>query len=140
MTPLAARTGIPLRKRRGYTLLELLIILMITGLLAGIAVPRLYTLFESGSVATERDDILHQIGALGHRAWSEQKTLVLDAGESANTETGLLTMPSDWSLVVEEPVQYLANGVCLGGTVGLHYKDRFYTVALDPPLCKPVLL
>ncbi len=53
---------------RGFTLLELMVVLALLGLIVAIALPNLQTLYDSVTRNTQRDRILDQITVLGREA------------------------------------------------------------------------
>ena len=131
----------------GFTLLELLVVLVLGGLLVAVAFPNLQRLYASAARNTERDHILDQIAALGREAVAQRRAYFLadseraDNGLGAAAGTGFapfpLEVPEGWRLRVEEPVLVRANGVCLGGEVTLLHDDAPpRTVRLEAPLCR----
>ncbi len=126
---------------RGFTLVEILVVLVIVGLTTGLVVPRLVDLPQRLQVANERKRLLARIEGLGYRAYTEGRGLTLREPArqpgAAAAETPL-EIPEGWKLGVEAPIQYLANGACGGGVVAITSprgdEERF---RLLPPVCKP---
>jgi len=71
-------------KSQGFTLLEMLVVLVIIGLLAGLVGPRLFTKIDTAKVQTAKAQIKMLRGAL--------ETLRLDIGRFPTTEEGLLIL------------------------------------------------
>jgi len=63
--------------KSGYTLLELLIVLVIFSLLAGIIIPHLITMYNRVKAAYERDEIFSQISGLSYQAFKQGKKIEL---------------------------------------------------------------
>ena len=79
-----------MRKSQGFTLLEMLVVLVIIGLLAGLVGPRLFTKVDAAIVQTAKTQIKMFKGSL--------ETLRLDIGRFPTTEEGLSIlrlMPTD---------------------------------------------
>ncbi|MFZ1643037.1 MAG: prepilin-type N-terminal cleavage/methylation domain-containing protein [Candidatus Contendobacter sp.] len=120
---------------RGYTLLELLIVLALLGLLTALAIPRFAALYQGMSAAYQRDEALRQIAGLGYRAFAQGREWVLT--ELPATDAALPSWPEGWSLRAEPPVHYYRNGACSGGRIELTHPGGVERFALAPPLCQP---
>lgn len=101
----------------GFTLLEVLVVLVIIGLLASISLPRLSSLFASVENSGQRRSIQDQIEGLGYQAYATGKPILL---ESSVAEKGVKTsypliLPTGWGINVVKPVRYSPQGVCSGG-------------------------
>jgi len=125
----------------GYTLLEMLIVLMIMGFVAGVAAPQLANMYESVQFAYQRDDVLLKISGLGYHAFQRGDEFDLDTYPVAeeNKETIPLELPDNWRIKAKSPIKYYANGVCSGGDIVLSYHQRHYPIVLTPPFCKATI-
>ena len=128
---------------RGYTLLEILVVLALLGLLTGLAVPRLDRMFDSLRMAFERDDVLDAIADLPYLANRQGMSFELTrfppeaTADPANPQTVPLQLPDGWIVRATQPIRYAANGVCGGGELMLQYAGQQFEVDLEPPLCRP---
>ncbi len=133
----------------GFTLLELLVVLVLLGAVVGVALPNLSQLYNSVSARIERDTILDQLGSLGAQAHSQQRTLVVfDSREPLETQFEQypslanypqfdLQLPTNWQLHLEQPLIARANGVCLGGELRLIREGvEQMHLNLKPPYCR----
>ena len=130
-------------KSGGYTLLEILVVLVLLGLLTGLAVPRLERMFDSLRIAFERDDVLDAIADLPYLANQQGLSFELTqfpAEASPDSSSGQkvpLQLPEGWAVRAKKPIRYAANGVCGGGALTLQYAGQAFEVDLVPPLCRP---
>ena len=139
---------------RGFTLLEILVVLTIIGMSVAVVGPRLVTAYDSVSFAMDRESFEQALADLPYQAFSAHADLVLrterDArGRSAvsavpgRTFPGLkaadIEFPQSWSIEVPQPIVYRASGFCSGGTLIVRVGDFSEKFLLRPPLCRPEL-
>lgn len=130
----------PAGRENGYTLLELLIVLLLFSLLAGLVLPRLTSLYDGVVWANDRSEVLRGISELGFVANRQGKGFGLTSLPSPGSAPAPLVLPTGWRLLAEKPVLYLDNGVCLGGKIRLYCRERVLEITLRPPVCRPEVL
>lgn len=132
---------------KGYTLLELLVVLSLLGLITAIALPNLVTLSERVSARLRLEDIITDINGIGFIAYQSSHAYQLITTHNAvdveviksNTLPVVypLDLPQGWSVSVDRPILYRANGACSGGVLRLHYLDDvILNEALEAPFCQ----
>lgn len=125
---------------RGFTLLEILVVLLIAGLLASIALPGMRQMVAGIGLAGERKALMGQLEDLGYKAYAEGRPITLKdlpdpaASPGARAE---IEVPQGWRLQVEKPILYAVNGACGGGKIAIIAPDkRSEQYLLKPPLCR----
>ncbi len=124
----------------GYTLLELVVVLLLFSLLAGLTIPRLTTMYDSFKNAYERDEVLAHLDSLGYIAFQYAREFDLKTypPKIPNIDDPKrLKLPKGWQVRAKTPIHFFANGVCTGGLVYLHHQGTTYEVVLKAPFCKP---
>ena len=147
---------------RGFTLLELVVVLALLGLIAALAFPNLERLYAGVVRNTERDYILDQFTGLGRRAMQQARTLVVvgsggaraddpagtgadrpSRGSAAGPASGsvhephVIDVPGGWAISFDEPLVVRPNGVCLGAELTLRHRGAVEArIRLDPPYCR----
>lgn len=151
--------------RKGFTLLEMLVVLSLIGLMAGIIAPDLMTMTDRIDFAMNREKFEHNIAALPYEAFRQKKDFLLssttdqDSADATVTtmsmrtvtstldnlitipisvERASLVMPPNWTLKMETPILYRAAGYCSGGMIELHVGASIYQYELKAPDCHPI--
>lgn len=127
---------------RGFTLLEILVVLAIAGLLAGVVLPQLQRLASSVEIASQRTAVKSAIEGLGYQAYASGRAILLTDVDPARRQEDAatavpFTVPVGWQVRALQPVQYAANGVCSGGRIVItdpsHGREAY---RLAPPRCR----
>ena len=128
------------RRRRGFTLLEVLVVLTLIGLLSALVMPNLQKLVGGVERATRRDGLVADIAGLSYRAFALGQGFELSnaqAGQLLVDGNPVLVPPAGWRVDVEAPVSYSFNGFCSGGRLKLISPDgSVEPMLLIAPVCR----
>ncbi len=127
-----------LKLTQGFTLLEIVVVLAILSLVAGMVMPHTAKVVQRFQAAAERDEIFKQLSDLGVQARRNARGFELYHYSAADSSLPL-QLPEGWVLQAEAPVRYRANGFCEGGTVKLQRNDTIFMLNLKPPYCQLIL-
>ena len=123
----------------GFTLVELLVVLVIVSLIAGVSLPRLSALYASVENAGQRGLIIDQVEGLGYQAYISGRSIVLGASRESEDPASKypLQLPPGWRIDVASPVRYSAQGTCGGGKLTISDPNGGrQAFRLAPPMCR----
>ena len=147
-----------LRRRRrhsrragaGFTLLELIVVLVVLGAAMALALPNLQNLYDSLVRRSDRDLMLDEIARLGAEAalagrdmvvWPEEELPPAEDAHLRLTAPGHvrheLDLPPNWRMELDQPLLLRSNGVCSGARLTLiDAAGRPEVYSLQAPFCR----
>jgi len=119
---------------RGYTLIEVLVVMLIVGLLVGIAIPNLQHMYNTVERDAQREAAVGAVTGLAYRAYVTGQPITLAKGPSdAKTLNRLVAdtevapdeseFPKGWQIDVADPIVFNFLGLCSGGRLKLVAPD-----------------
>ena len=139
------------RAGAGFTLLELIVVLVVLGAAMSLALPNLQNLYGSLVRRSDRDLVLDEVARLGAEAALAGRDLVvwpeeaeLPPAEDAHLNVAApghlrheLGLPPNWRMELDRPLLVRANGVCLGARLTLiDAQGRREAYSLQAPFCR----
>jgi prepilin-type N-terminal cleavage/methylation domain-containing protein len=129
----------PRARSDGFTLLEIMVVLVLLTLITSLVAPRLGTLYQALVLREQRDDLILQVQGLPYRAFRTGREFHLGSADAAGVPP--LDVPEGWVMDSDEPVVVKASGVCTGGTLELTHEDgERWAYRVEPPFCRMSLL
>jgi prepilin-type N-terminal cleavage/methylation domain-containing protein len=130
----AAPAGTLGEQQRGYTLIEVLVVMLILGLLVGIAIPNLQHMYNTVERDAQREAAVGAVTGLAYRAYVTGHPITLAKGPSdaralkrliADSETASDEgeFPKGWQIDLVDPIEYNFLGLCSGGRLKLIAPD-----------------
>ena len=123
----------------GFTLLEMVVVLVLTGFLLAIVVPNVQRLYDSMVTASDRKALVAALNRLPlfvqERGLPYTLTQLPDE-RLQHPDFNQLFTDKNAKLRASEPIFISAAGFCpFGGEVVLEMQGRTYSAKLEPPKC-----
>lgn len=120
------------RRLRGYTLLEMVVVMTILAMATAIAAPPSYKMIRSWQEATQVEDVMQQLERLPSAILASGKPLLAPTGGGVE----LVELPQDWALRMQTPLQVQANGACSDATGTLTTPYQTLEFQIQAPFCR----
>ncbi|MBC7622411.1 MAG: prepilin-type N-terminal cleavage/methylation domain-containing protein [Aeromicrobium sp.] len=125
-------------KPRGFTLLEMLVVLALIGVMAGIALPNFSRFLESFSIKNQWAAVERELADVPYQVFISGANFQLDSGSAA---TRLTTLPEGWRIEAASPIVYRFSGWCEGGRLSiLSASGERRNYQLVAPACSPTVI
>ena len=115
---MSAKASPPLK--RGFTLLELLVVLLILGMASAVAVPQAGRWLDAAQLRGWRADLRAQIEQYPVNAFLSGEALEVDVAALLKP---LTATPAQAQVVMKTPLRYAANGAAEGGELSVRVGD-----------------
>lgn len=124
---------------QGFTLLEMIVVLLLSGLLVATVVPNMQRMYDSMKNSSDRKVLIHALNQLPN--WIREQGLPYTLKELPDknlqhSDYSQLFSDKEARLTTTQPIFISAAGMCpFGGEVQLELNGRTYTQQLEPPRC-----
>lgn len=119
---------------RGFTLLELLIVLALIGLVAAVVVPGLARTYDAIVGSGERADVVRALEGVPLQVRASGEPLAIEPSDTV-AFAALLALPEGWSAVLEAPLRVERSGLCHASKVRVTGRGVTETWQLTSPSC-----
>ncbi len=125
-------------KTRGFTLLEMLVVLALIGVLAGLALPNFTRFLESFTNSSQWNAIERELADVPYQVFMSGAAFRMDTASAAKR---LTSIPQTWRVDVGASILYRESGWCEGGrlaVISAGGERRDYL--LRAPTCTPTVV
>ena len=120
--------------RKGFTLIEILIVLSIIGLMFSVALPISYSMYGSYKASLKAEKVMVYISSLKRESFLYSEAKVLSSKDGVMIVNGKEKTFDDTSIQIDQPIEFYRNGTTSGGTLKIYVGDQAYTLNVQAPL------
>lgn len=121
-------------RARGFTLLEMVVVLAILGLASTIAAPSVYRMVRSWQNADQIDAVFRRVALLPTAAQQRGASLRISSDEPETLAP--IELPAGWSLKLDQPLLIRANGACRESAGTLDTGTQDVSFRISAPFCR----
>jgi general secretion pathway protein H len=120
--------------RKGFTLIEILIVLSIIGLMFSVTLPISYSMYGSYKASLKAEEVMVFISSLKRESFLYSEAKVLSSKDGVMIVNGKEKTFDDTSIQIDQPIEFYRNGTTSGGTLKIYVGDQAYTLNVQTPL------
>lgn len=121
-------------KEKGFTLIEILIVVSIIGLMFSVALPISYSMYGSYKASLKVEKVMVFISSLKRESFLYSEAKVLSSKDGVMIVNGKEKTFDDTSIQIDQPIEFYRNGTTSGGTLKIYVGDQAYTLNVQTPL------
>ena len=120
--------------KKGFTLIEILIVLSIIGLMFSVTLPISYSMYGSYKASLKVEKVMVFISSLKRESFLYSEAKVLSSKDGVMIVNGKEKTFDDTSIQIDQPIEFYRNGTTSGGTLKIYVGDQAYTLNVQTPL------
>jgi len=123
----------PLKKKKGFTLLELLVVIVLITLMFSLTLPVSYDMVHRYKAAIRAQEVMMYVSGLRRDAFLYSQRHLLDSRDNVLTVDGQDVPFADVLISVEEPIIFYRNGATSNGRIRISAGDERYILNVTAP-------
>ena len=120
--------------RKGFTLIEILIVVSIIGLILSVSLPISYNMYMSYKASLKAEEVMVFISSLKRESFLYSEAKVLASKDGVMIVNGKEKTFDDTSIQIDQPIEFYRNGTTSGGTLKIYVGNQAYTLNVQAPL------
>jgi prepilin-type N-terminal cleavage/methylation domain-containing protein len=120
--------------RRGFTLIEILLVISLVGLIFSVSLPVSYNMYTSYKASLKAEEVMIFISSL------ERESFLYSEAKLLSSKDGVLTVDNeekvfpDTFIEIDHPIEFYKNGTTSGGTLNIKVGGQAYAINVQAPL------
>ena len=120
--------------KKGFTLIEILIVVSIIGLMLSVSLPISYSMYRSYKASLKAEEVMVFISSLNRESFLYSEAKVLASKDGVMIVNGKEKTFDDTSIQIDQPIEFYRNGTTSGGTLKIYVGNQAYSLNVQAPL------
>ncbi len=121
-------------KKNGFTIIELLIVIILVGMVLSVALPVSYGMYETYKASLRAQEVMTYVSGLRRDAFLYSERKVLSSQDGNMTVDGEKKIFKEMGVHISEPIVFFRNGTSSGGVIELSVGDVVQNLVVKTPL------
>jgi prepilin-type N-terminal cleavage/methylation domain-containing protein len=121
-------------KKNGFTIIELLIVIILVGMVLSVALPVSYGMYETYKASLRAQEVMTYVSGLRRDAFLYSERKVLSSQDGNMTVNGEKKIFKEMGVHISEPIVFFRNGTSSGGVIELSVGDVVQNLVVKTPL------
>ncbi len=123
-----------INKKNGFTIIELLIVIILVGMVLSVALPVSYGMYETYKASLRAQEVMAYVSGLRRDAFLYSERKVLSSQDGNMTVDGEKKIFKEMGVHISEPIVFFRNGTSSGGVIELSVGDVVQNLVVKTPL------
>ena len=119
--------------RKGFTLIEIIIVVSIISLMLSVTLPISYSMYRSYKASLKAEEVMILISSLKRESFLYSEAKVLSSKDGVMAVNGKEEILKDTIIRIDQPIEFYKNGTTSGGTVGVYVGDQGFSLNVQAP-------
>jgi prepilin-type N-terminal cleavage/methylation domain-containing protein len=123
-----------MRKDKGFTIIELLIVIILVGMILSVVLPISYGMYATYNASLRAQEVMAYVSELRRDAFLYSERTVLSSQDGNMIIDGRKKIFSEINVNIAAPIVFFRNGTSSGGVIVLSVSDVVQNLVVKAPL------
>jgi prepilin-type N-terminal cleavage/methylation domain-containing protein len=125
--------------KKGFTLIEILIVVSILGLMLSVSLPISYDMYKSYKASLKAEEVMVFLSGLRRESFLYSEAKVLSSKDGVISVNGKEEIFKDTVIRIDQPIEFYKNGTTSGGTLKIFVGNQAYSLNVQAPFGNIIL-